>query len=45
MDFKRQFTIMQIQRFLRPVKWKQLDCIRDVIYIYQHSFNYTDANK
>ena len=25
MDSKQEFTVMQIQRLLRPVKWKKLD--------------------
>ena len=27
MDCKREFTVISIQRLLRPVKWNKLDCI------------------
>ena len=29
MDFKREFTVIQIERLLLPVKWKK----KDYIYI------------
>ena len=34
MDCKREFTVIQIQRLLLPVKWKEMDYISSLGWMF-----------
>ena len=40
MDCKREFTVIQIERLLLPVKWKPLDYTYVQIYKYKSGLSY-----